>query len=168
MSEGFFCKTCRQHHDELPMAFGSYSPAHYDKIPEAERESRCDLTDDLCVIDEEQFYIRGCLELSVVEGRQPFVWGVWSSLSKESFKRCFEIWEQEGRELEPPFFGWLSTALPLYPETLNLKTHVHTRPVGQRPFIELEATEHPLAVEQRQGITMARVREIAEALLHQS
>lgn len=73
-----------------------------------------------------------------------------------------------GRESEPPFFGWLSTALPLYPETLHLKTHVHTRLVGQRPFIELEPTDHPLAVEQRDGITMERVREIAEALLHQS
>jgi hypothetical protein len=49
---------------------------------------------------------------------------------------------------------------------LNLKTHVHARPVGQRPFIELEPTDHPLAVEQRSGITMARVREIAAAMLH--
>jgi hypothetical protein len=30
----------------------------------------------------------------------------------------------------------------------------------------LEPTEHPLAVEQREGVTMARVREIAEMLLH--
>ena len=35
-----------------------------------------------------------------------------------------------------------------------------------KPFIELEATDHPLAVEQREGITMDRVREIAEALVH--
>lgn len=69
---------------------------------------------------------------------------------------------------EPPYFGWLCTALPLYPSTLhlNLKTHVHTRPLGQRPFVELELTDQPLAVEQRQGITMARVREIVEALVH--
>ena len=30
----------------------------------------------------------------------------------------------------------------------------------------LKPTYHPLALEQREGITMARVREIAEALLH--
>ena len=76
------------------------------------------------------------------------------------------MWEVEGRENEPPYFGWLSTALPLYPETLHLKTNVHTRPLGQRPFVELEPTGHPLAVEQREGITMARVQEIAEVLLH--
>jgi hypothetical protein len=43
---------------------------------------------------------------------------------------------------------------------------VHTQPVGERPLIELEETEHQLAVEQHHGITMSRVREIAEAALH--
>ncbi len=33
-------------------------------------------------------------------------------------------------------------------------------------LIELEPTDHPLAVEQRVGITLARVQEIAETLLH--
>ncbi len=67
-----------------------------------------------------------------------------------------------------PYFGWLSTTLPLYPQaTLNLKTHVHSRPPGRRFLLELEPTAHPLAVEQRDGITLDRVREIAESLLHQ-
>ena len=39
-------------------------------------------------------------------------------------------------------------------------------PLGQRPLITLEPTDHPLAVEQREGITMARVQEIAEAAFH--
>lgn len=55
----------------------------------------------------------------------------------------------------------------MYPTTtLNLKTYLHTRPVGERPFVELEPTDHPLAVEQRTGITPARVREIAAAVFH--
>jgi hypothetical protein len=45
-------------------------------------------------------------------------------------------------------------------------THVHTRAVGRRPFVELEPTDHLLAVEQREGITQERVREIAELVLH--
>jgi hypothetical protein len=47
-----------------------------------------------------------------------------------------------------------------------LKTNIHTNPVGVRPFVELEPTDHPLAVEQRNGITLARVQEIAEIILH--
>ena len=102
----------------------------------------------------------------VVDGPGPFVWGVWASLSEKSFKRFIELWNYDGRETEPPFFGWLCTRLPLYPDTGLLKTKVHLRPANQRPFIELEPTNHPLAVEQRQGITMARVREIVEPLMH--
>jgi hypothetical protein len=61
--------------------------------------------------------------------------------------------------------AWLQSALPYSPTTLNLRTNVLTQPIGQRPLIELEPTDHPLSVEQRHGITMARVREIAEAAL---
>lgn len=165
-TKGFICKVCGQFHADLPMDFGVDAPAPYYAIPEIEREARCELTSDVCMIDSEYFLIRGCLEIPVLDGPRPFVWGVWASLSEQNFKRAGEMWETPGRESEPPYFGWLCTSLPLYPETLHLKTHVHTRPVGQRPFVELEPTEHPLAVEQRNGITMDRVREIAEALLH--
>jgi hypothetical protein len=87
-------------------------------------------------------------------------------VSEQSFDRIHEFWNTPGRENEPPCFGWFSTELPGYPTTLHLKTMLHQRPVGERPWIELEATDHPLAVEQRSGITMARIREIAEAVLH--
>ena len=163
---GFFCATCGQYHDELPLSFGANAPAQYDGIPQDQRTTRCDLTDDVCVIDEEHFFICGCLEVPVTDADEPFVWIVWTSMSRQSFDRTIEIWDREGRETEPPFFGWLSTALPLYPDTINLRTSVHARPVGRRPFVELEPTDHPLAVEQREGITMARVQEIVEALLH--
>ncbi len=166
MTDGFICHVCGRHHAELPMDFGADAPSAYYAIPADELEARCELTADLCVIDANEFFIRGCLEIPVVDGSRPFVWGVWTSLSERSFTRLGEIWERPGRESEPPFFGWLCTSLPLYPETLLLKTQIHTRPVGQRPYVELEPTDHPLAVEQRSGITMDRVREIVGQLMH--
>lgn len=150
------------------MDFGVEAPDPYYAIPENERNSRCELTTDACVIDGDHFFIRGCLEIPVVDGPRPFVWIVWTSLSKQNMERAGQLWETLGREKEPPYFGWLCTSLPLYTDTLHLKTQVHTRPVGQHPFVELEPTDHPLAVEQREGITMEKVQEIAEALLHPS
>jgi hypothetical protein len=44
---------------------------------------------------------------------------------------------------------------------------VHTRAVGQRHTVEMMPSEHPLAIEQRVGITMRRVEEIPSAVLHQ-
>lgn len=88
------------------------------------------------------------------------------SLSRTNFQRALDHWTRAGRESEPPYFGWLSTALPYEPTTVSLKSHVHTQPVGQRPLVELEHTNHPLAVEQHHGITLDRVQKIAERVLH--
>jgi hypothetical protein len=59
-----------------------------------------------------------------------------------------------------PWFGWFSNRLKGYDDTLNLKCQVHPRPGRQRPWIELEPTDHPLAVEQRRGMTLDRLLEI--------
>lgn len=95
-----------------------------------------------------------------------FSWGVWVSLSETNFARMRDLWESPKREQEPPYFGWLSTELPVYTRsTLPLKTHLQTRAVGLRLLIELETTDHPLAVEQREGVTISRVHEIANRLM---
>ena len=63
-------------------------------------------------------------------------------------------------------FGWFSTEPPGYSEsTLKLRTLIHTQPVGERPHIELEPTEHPLAVEQREGVTWHVLAKRVEGLL---
>jgi len=127
----------------------------------------CTLEEERCVIDDEHFFVRGLVEIPVLGSDEVFTWGVWVSLSRASFTRAEEVWNTQGREADKPYFGWMSTQLPLYvPDTLNLKTKVHTRPLGRQPYVELEPTGHPLAVEQRTGITRQRVREIAQALLH--
>jgi hypothetical protein len=80
-------------------------------------------------------------------------------------EKVLETWEQPDRDSIGPLFGWLNTSLEFYPETVNLKAHVHINPPPFIPSIKLEPTDHPLAVEQRQGMTLQRVIEIAEALL---
>lgn len=61
-------------------------------------------------------------------------------------------------------FGWLSPSIPCDPETLELKTMVHTLSVGIRPIIELEPMDHPKAIEIRNGITIDGIKKIAEEL----
>lgn len=150
---------------DIPFAYGPHAPELYFQIPEEEREDRCIINSDMCVIDNEHFFVVGNLELPVKDSDQVFSWDIWVSLSEENFGRAYELWEDPSREEEPPYFGWLSSSLPMYPETLSLKTHVHTREVGQRPYIELEPTDHPLAIEQREGISLERVHEFARELL---
>lgn len=163
---GYQCRRCGQWHDELPFAYHAEAPAYWRDSDDA--NPRSELGDEQCVINDEHFFIRGLIRLPVLDASDEFEWGVWVSLSPENFERASELWVTEGRESEPPYFGWLSTELHLYePSTLSLETQVHTQAVGLRPLVELEPTDHPLAVEQREGITLARVQEFAERLLHE-
>jgi len=163
---GFECHTCGEWHGELPFGYGAQAPAYWSE--DVARDPRSQLGEEQCVIEGEHFFVRGRVCLPVEGAEERFEWGVWISLSEESFLRMSELWEQRGREDEPPMFGWLSSDLPNYePSTLNLATMVYTQPVGTRPLIELEACQHPLSVEQRNGISLARVQEFAETLLHE-
>ncbi|MBL8097690.1 MAG: DUF2199 domain-containing protein [Anaerolineales bacterium] len=170
---GYTCKTCGQYHEGLPLSYGSPAPAFVYSLTEKEQRNRVWLSSDQCEVrgekffDEKHYFIVGNIHIPIIDSTEIFNWSVWVSLSKENYKRASKLWNKTGREKEPPYFGWLSTSLSaVYPETLNLKTNVHTQPVGIRPFIELEPTDHPLAIEQRNGITMSRVQEIAELVLH--
>jgi len=49
---------------------------------------------------------------------------------------------------------------------VNLKTRVHLQDNGIRPRIELEPTQHPLALEQQNGILEERLIEIVEMVMH--
>jgi hypothetical protein len=163
---GYTCRTCGQYHEGIPLSYGAEAPELWYSIPEKERLTRVERSSDLCVIDGKHFFILGNIEIPILKTKDLFVWSAWVSLSESNFKRSLELWETANRETEPPYFGWLQTILPGYTNTLGLKTHVHTRPVGQRPFIQLEATDHLLAVDQREGIPWQRVQEIAEIVLH--
>ncbi|WP_330333936.1 DUF2199 domain-containing protein [Streptomyces sp. NBC_00536] len=162
---GFTCTACGDHHAELPLSYSAPAPDAWD--PGFETDPDSTLSADHCVIKGQHFFVKGLIEIPVIGSRDVFSWGVWVSLSRDNYSRALEVWHTEGREAEKPYFGWLSTELALYSEgTIDLKTNAHTRPVGHRPAIELEPTDHPLAVEQRTGITLDRVREIATAVLH--
>jgi hypothetical protein len=165
MDHNWTCRCCGKQFSSLPLSFASAAPDPWFAIPEAQREKRALLGSDQCVIDDKEFFIRGCLEIPILGRSESFDWGVWVSLSQSSFERVGDLWEIDLRENEPAFFGWLCTELSVYPQTLGLKTKVHLRNSGQRPFIEVEPTAHPLAREQRFGITLQRVEEIATTLL---
>lgn len=153
------CSKCGRN-TESEVGFGSRMPTVLNGMTTREMKKRVVLTDDVCVLDEAHFFIYGCLEIPIVGEEDPFIWNVWVSLSADNFFKFIDLWDEPARVDLDPMFGWLSTELPIYPDTINLKTNVHMRGVGLRPLIELEPTNHPLAIEQRNGITRSRVDDI--------
>ena len=119
------------------------------------------LTEDFCVLEGEHYFVRCVLELPIAGApSERFGFGVWSTLSQKNFDLYVESFDSGVQEHLGPWFGWFSNRLFDYPDTLNLKCQVHLRDGRIRPWIELEPTEHPLAVEQRQGITFDRILEL--------
>ncbi|MBR0896963.1 DUF2199 domain-containing protein [Bradyrhizobium tropiciagri] len=163
----FKCASCDEWHEGMP-GFGAEAPLYFYSLPDDERAGRCVLDADTCIVDQKYFFVRGSLEIPVHGEDEPFIWGVWVSLSEQRFREFVACLGLAERAHVGPFFGWLSAEIDMYPSTENLKTHLHLRDNGVRPYIELEPTNHPLAVEQREGITVDRVAEIYAHYVHRA
>jgi hypothetical protein len=151
------CATCGGLHDELPH-LGIDKPDPWWNVAEEQRAERVKLTADTCVIDDEHFFIRGVIEIPVHEYADSFGFGVWVSQKRENFLAYRN--NPNSGEIGP-FFGWLCTRLTYYPvTTLHLKTMAHFRGNGLRPTIEIERGDHPLALDQRGGISLRKAWEI--------
>ncbi|MFC5861554.1 DUF2199 domain-containing protein [Acidicapsa dinghuensis] len=160
------CSTCGKIHNGVANSFAFDAPAPWEYRNSYQSSSGSWIDSDYCVIAGEHFFIRAMLEIPVVGSEEIFAFGVWSSLSRANFDRERELAHSPLRVHEPSYFGWFCNRIWQYPNTVNLKCNVHSRPPGQRSWIELEGTDHPLAIEQRNGITRERSFELSEQCLH--
>ena len=162
----YTCACCGERHEGSP-SFGYPAPVHYNDLTEAEK-ARATLTADTCEIERDDGtvdrFVRAVLEIPIHGVEEDFLWGVWVSLSEASFARYIETWAEPDES--DAYFGWFCNQLPGYPKTLSLKTKVHPGGGGQRPWLELEPTDHPLSVHAREGLAIAQAQAIAEAAMH--
>lgn len=96
----------------------------------------------------------------------PFVWGVWGSLSEASFERALDLWDDDERAGEG-FFSWLANDLPGYPSTLSLPCDMELRGSGVRPLLVVHPDSgHVLASAQAEGIDEHEALRLAAAAAH--
>jgi hypothetical protein len=159
------CASCGQTHKGL-FDLATDGPEHWPGERPGEPNSALlgrdhVLTEDFCIIEGRDHFVRCVLQLPLVGGTEEvFGYGVWCTLSPKHFATYRDTFDAGDQKDLGPWFGWFSNRLKGYPETLNLKCQVRPRSGRQRPLIELEADGHPLAVEQRDGITIDRLLEI--------
>jgi hypothetical protein len=157
---GYTCACCGETHDGLPPAIAFDAPAFWE--PEMAGLPGHLLTSDSCVIPEVGFFVRAVLRIPVLDSDQDFEWGVWISQSEANFRRIEAADRHRWRRRPPPTFGWLSSDLPGYGEScLEVTTMLHDQGRVFRPLVSVEPGPHPLSVEQREGITIERVLELA-------
>jgi hypothetical protein len=164
----FTCTKCGKIHDLTDISFVADHPLQWEMLADAEREES-QLGEEQCIINSEDgthHFVRACLEIPIRGTNHRFTWTVWVSLSEDSFQEMSESWEDSDRVRLGPYFGWLCTRIPEYPDTMFLKTMVHQQEVGLRPTVALEPTDHLLSVHQRRGIDPDDMEEIITKLMH--
>jgi hypothetical protein len=161
------CHVCGQSHEGDPMSFAADFPDMYANMKEEERKTRAVISSDQCIIDGEWFFLRGCIEIPILESRDVFVWGLWAVVKQEDFDEIDGCWEELGREARHgPFNGRLANSVSAYPEALNVKLRVLLQQVGTRPLFIEEEGENPIGLAQRSGISKRQAAELVSVLLH--
>lgn len=157
----YLCSCCRERHFGLPdLAYAS--PVYWNETDPSE-PGKSQLSTDLCVIDGVHYFIRAVLCLPITGTEHRLGWSVWVSQSKANFDLYAETF---GATPERVTFGYLANDLPSYPETLNMPTQLHWQTNGQRPWVEPEASDHPLYRDWVNGISRERAIEFAQLALH--
>lgn len=158
----FVCSVCGEEHEGLP-ALGLHKPDYWLSLtPKQQKQGKID--SDICKTHDGHFFVRCVLVIPLLDGPEKTLeYGPWSSLSEDNFKRYVKTFRDNDQSKIGPMFGWFSNDLQAFPGSLNLKCQVWPQDNNQRPHIELEASDHPLSLAQRNGITFARALELVHS-----
>lgn len=159
------CSCCGKIYEEIPLCFGPDYPDYYYSVAPDEREKRIEMAESLCVVDGEHFVHRCRLTIPIIDYKEDFIWNVWTSISRENFIKRNDLWTNPERVNEPPYFGWLQTIIPTYGETLNIKTMAYEQPAGLIPALEIIEENHPLYIDQKNGISLEKALTIVDEVM---
>ena len=149
----FKCSCCGEMYDEVPLCFGSEFPDYFFSVPPEEREQRIELKESLCVVDKEHFFHRCRLTIPIIDHEENLIFNVWTSISEDNFGLRMDLWNDEDRINQEPYFGWLQSIIHTYDDTLNIKTIAYEQEVGLIPEIKVIEENHQLSIDQEKGIT---------------
>jgi len=95
------CGACNEWHTGPMLDIGYDSPYYWTKKhAEADRKARLlpsrkrerpttFLTEDICAIDDEDFFVRGVIHLPIIGAGETFRWSVWAIAKPREFRKVF-------------------------------------------------------------------------------
>jgi hypothetical protein len=114
---------------------------------------------------EGRWFIRGVLQTPFKFADFRFAWGLWAEVSENTVAAYGEDFDRDGSHLpcEP---GRIANELPaIYPSSVGLEVRIQFGPADKRPTLALlPDCPHPLACEQREGLSIERYHEILAAI----
>lgn len=158
--------------EEVPSAllhWSAVAPSLYYDVPEEEREARCRLLEETCVIlgvgndGEDVYCLLGDLHIDVHGLDQPLVLSTWVSVKEKTFRETRELWH-EPDIVGKKYFAWFYNGYTAFEPKTALKANIEFTRMGVRPRIVLQPTDHPISVAAYEGISRERLDEVLNAL----
>jgi len=167
LSKEYTCSSCGQIHKELP-ALGFMTPFHFDMLSEKDKDETAELSEDFCIIrhpEQTDRFIRTVLSIPIHDTCENLDYGIWVSLSEESFEDYQENFKNE--TIEPIYFGMICNEIKDYRETtLGLHANVQVRKGGRRPETLPHQAEHQIIRDWESGITFEEAEKRIEKAIN--
>jgi len=150
------CPDCRDIHDGLPDLCFALPDAIFE-LDAAVRETRALVSSDLCVLDDNRFFIRCVLEVAISDHTDVFAYGLWAEVAARDFSRYSVYYNTDAPAHVSTFSGTVANRLPLTEETLGLACDIRlSNEEGLRPAITITEPDHELHGEQETGVGLER------------
>lgn len=159
MNDTTVCKDCGRIHPKPENEIGFQFPDVVFALSDADRRRRCRYTAETCILDERNYFVRGIAPLPVAGRSKPFAIAVWAEISRASFTRVFELWNDPKQVSEPRFPGLIANTVPLIAETVGLRVVIQLSGPNIPPVFFADIATHPLYKEQMEGIDEHRAIE---------
>jgi hypothetical protein len=165
------CAFCGKEHDISDTEPSFRRPDAVISIPPEERGFRVIDDDHACAVRDladtsRQYFLRVLMPFEVAGRSSPCSWGIWVEVSERDHEVTRALWDDPNQHLQPPFFGRLANRIWDYPSTLGLRGWVQLQSPTLIPTFLLEPSDHPLAVEQKDGVTEEKVLQWLQPILH--
>lgn len=159
------CPSCPQTHHGFP-ALAYNLPDAIFMLSAEERERSAVISSDLCILNDERYFIRCVLAVAVLGYEDEFEYGPWVEINAEDFSR-YSVWFNLG--VSP---GWRSISGRIAnalagnrPTTLEIRCRVILPDDDEsRPFVQVSEESHPLFDEQTHGMPITRATELVAHL----
>ena len=144
------------------------TPFHFDILSEREKNEIAEISEDFCIIhypEQTDRFIRTIFSIPVHDTCETFDYGIWVSLSQESFEDYQNNFKIE--TIERTYFGMICNEIIDYSvTTLGLHVNVQVRKGGIRPEILPHQAGHQLIKDWENGISIEEAEKRIEKAIN--